>query len=96
MNDQAQFQADSTAEFGSQGCACSQQLHGSPPLVGNQCLHTRCEVCLCQFLFGDAEPTGRLPHTWPRDMNQVPVNEGDPGIDPLFPYGFGLGYPGRN
>lgn len=44
-------------------------------------------------LFGDSRPTGRLPHTWPRSMDQVPANaaETDRGR-PLFPFGFGLDY----
>lgn len=36
-------------------------------------------------------PTGRLPHSWPRDMSQIPINIGD-GQEPLYPFGFGLRY----
>ncbi len=43
-------------------------------------------------LMGDCAPTGKLPCTWPRTMQQVPINQGDAAYDPLFPYGFGLGY----
>ncbi len=43
-------------------------------------------------LFGDYAPTGRLGHSWPRRMAQVPINVGDPGYDPLYPYGHGLSY----
>jgi beta-glucosidase len=43
-------------------------------------------------IFGDFNPVGKLPHSWPRTMGQVPINAGDPGYDPLFPYGFGLTY----
>jgi len=43
-------------------------------------------------LFGDAKPTGKLPHSWPRSMAQIPINVGDATYDPLFPYGFGLTY----
>ncbi len=43
-------------------------------------------------LFGDYKPTGKLPHTWPRSMSQIPINQGDAKYDPLFPYGFGLTY----
>ena len=25
-------------------------------------------------------------------MSQVPINVGDPGYDPLYPFGFGLSY----
>jgi beta-glucosidase len=48
---------------------------------------------LADVLFGDYKPTGKLPHTWPKSMDQVPLNVGDPGADKaLFPYGFGLTY----
>ena len=43
-------------------------------------------------LFGDYKPTGKLPHSWPRSMEQIPINQGDAKYDPLFPYGFGLSY----
>jgi beta-glucosidase len=43
-------------------------------------------------LFGSHAPTGRLSHSWPRSMAQVPLNVGDSRYDPLFPYGFGLNY----
>lgn len=43
-------------------------------------------------LFGDYHPTGRLSHSWPRGMSQIPINYGDAAYDPLFPYGFGLNY----
>jgi beta-glucosidase len=41
-------------------------------------------------LFGEFKPTGKLPCTWPRSMEQIPIATGD--ADPLFPYGFGLTY----
>jgi beta-glucosidase len=44
-------------------------------------------------LFGDAMPQGRLSFTWPRSMSQLPLGHGKPpALDPLFPFGFGLGY----
>lgn len=43
-------------------------------------------------LFGAYPPTGRLSHTWPRNMSQVPINVGDDPYDPLFPFGHGLTY----
>lgn len=43
-------------------------------------------------LFGVVAPTGKLPHSWPRTMDQIPVNVGDAKADPLFPFGFGLTY----
>ncbi len=47
---------------------------------------------VADVLFGDYKPTGKLSHSWPRDMKQIPINYGDPNYDPLFPYGFGLTY----
>lgn len=43
-------------------------------------------------LFGDYSPTGKLPHSWPRSMEQIPINYGDKNYDPLFQYNFGLSY----
>ena len=47
---------------------------------------------VADVLFGVHAPTGRLPVSWPRSMAQVPINLGDAAYDPLFPFGFGLGY----
>ncbi|NUP83983.1 MAG: glycosyl hydrolase [Nonomuraea sp.] len=41
-------------------------------------------------LFGAVPYTGRLPFTWFRSVDQVPVNVGDTAYDPLYPYGWGL------
>ncbi|XP_027107355.1 uncharacterized protein [Coffea arabica] len=41
-------------------------------------------------LFGDYEFTGKLPRTWFRTIDQLPMNVGDSHYDPLFPFGFGL------
>jgi beta-glucosidase len=41
-------------------------------------------------LFGDYRPTGKLSFTWPRTNAQIPINVGDRGYNPLFPYGYGL------
>ena len=43
-------------------------------------------------IFGDYNPTGRLSVTWPRTMEQIPINFGDNDYDPLFEYGYGLSY----
>jgi beta-glucosidase len=47
---------------------------------------------VADVLFGDHPPTGTLSHSWPRSMAQIPINVGDPGYDPLFPYGYGMTY----
>jgi beta-glucosidase len=47
---------------------------------------------VADVLFGDYAPTGKLSHSWPRSMSQVPINVGDSSYNPLFPYGYGLTY----
>ncbi len=47
---------------------------------------------IADILFGDYKPTGKLSHSWPRSMKQIPINVGDKNYNPLFPYGFGLTY----
>jgi len=46
---------------------------------------------VADVLFGDYAPTGKLPHSWPAALADVPINDGD-GKTPQFPYGFGLTY----
>ena len=48
---------------------------------------------VADVLFGDVKPTGKLPHTWPKSIEQVPCNVGDDTTtEPLFPFGYGLTY----
>lgn len=48
------------------------------------------------MLFGDYNFYGKLSMSWPRAMDQIPINVGDANYDPLFKYGYGLQYPPRN
>ncbi|WP_245687216.1 glycoside hydrolase family 3 C-terminal domain-containing protein, partial [Streptacidiphilus griseoplanus] len=48
--------------------------------------------CYADVLFGDYNPTGKLPMTWMQSASQEPINDGD-GKTPLLPYGYGLSYP---
>jgi beta-glucosidase len=48
---------------------------------------------VARILYGGEAPTGKLSHSWPRRIADVPVNVGDAHYDPLFPYGHGLTYP---
>jgi beta-glucosidase len=45
---------------------------------------------VADVLLGRAPFTGKLPVSWPRTLAQEPINVGDPGYDPAFPYGWGL------
>jgi beta-glucosidase len=45
---------------------------------------------VADVLFGAADFTGRLPVTWPRSVDQEPINVGDASYDPLYPFGWGL------
>ena len=50
---------------------------------------------VAEVLYGIYPPTGRLGHSWPRTMAQIPINVGDPDYEsapPLYPIGYGLGY----
>jgi beta-glucosidase len=41
-------------------------------------------------LFGIQPYTGKLPVSWPRSLDQEPINAGDANYDPLYPFGYGL------
>ncbi|GLY04273.1 MULTISPECIES: glycoside hydrolase family 3 protein [Actinoplanes] len=45
---------------------------------------------VADVLFGRRPFTGRLPVSWPRSVDQVPINIGDRPYNPLFAYGYGL------
>ena len=47
---------------------------------------------VADVLFGDVAPAGKLSFSWPRSVEQEPINVGDAEYDPLFPFGFGLTY----
>ncbi|MGA2544600.1 MAG: glycoside hydrolase family 3 C-terminal domain-containing protein, partial [Verrucomicrobiota bacterium] len=47
---------------------------------------------VADVLFGDYSPTGKLSHSWPRSVAQLPLNVGDKDYDPLFKFGYQLTY----
>ncbi|MBN2717345.1 MAG: glycoside hydrolase family 3 C-terminal domain-containing protein, partial [Deltaproteobacteria bacterium] len=58
-------------------------------------------IGVADVLFGDVSPSGKLTHTWPKTLDQEPVNvdiqPGEEGNDAdstdiLYPYGHGLSY----
>ncbi len=89
-------------------------LSGRPLVIEDPTVLERCNAIVAAWLpgsrgigvadvlFGDVNFTGKLPHTWPRTFEQIPVNVNrqadEPGLDAastdvLFPYGYGLSYP---
>ncbi|MDD5132369.1 MAG: glycoside hydrolase family 3 protein [bacterium] len=48
---------------------------------------------VAEVLFGDYNFKGKLSFSWPRSVDQLPLNSGDADYDPLFSYGYGLTYP---
>ena len=45
---------------------------------------------VADVLFGRRQFTGKLPVSWPRTLEQEPINVGDANYNPLFAYGYGL------
>ena len=45
---------------------------------------------MADVLYGDYAPNGKLSFTWPRTMEQLPLDGGTG--EPAFPFGFGLTY----
>ncbi|CAH9094208.1 unnamed protein product [Cuscuta europaea] len=45
---------------------------------------------ITDVLFGDYPFQGKLPMTWFRSVDQLPVHAQENSVDPLFPFGFGL------
>ncbi|CAA0841451.1 Glycosyl hydrolase family protein [Striga hermonthica] len=45
---------------------------------------------VADVLFGDYGFTGKLPRTWFKTVEQLPMNIGDKHYDPLFSFGYGL------
>jgi beta-glucosidase len=77
-------------------------VSGRPLIVGSTLEHADAFVAawlpgtegqgVADVLFGDYKPTGKLSFSWPRSMDQIPINVGDANYDPLFKYGYGLSY----
>ena len=52
-------------------------------------------IAIAETIYGQNNPTGKLPFQMPRDMDSVLAQKGDVSFDienPLYEYGFGLSY----
>ncbi len=48
-------------------------------------------AAVADVLYGDKDFKGKLSFTWPKSLDQIPINvDNMGGKEPLFPYGFGL------
>lgn len=47
---------------------------------------------VADVLFGDYPFSGKLSHSWPKAMADIPLNTGQQNYLPLYPYGYGLTY----
>ncbi len=65
------------------------ELHNSDVLIAAWLPGTEGDG-IAELLFGNYEPSGLLPMTWQKSMEQIPQNFGDDNYNPLFPYGFGI------
>ena len=84
-----------------------------PAIVEAWHLGTQSGTAIAQVLYGDYNPSGKLPMSFPRSVGQVPIyynhkSTGRPNLagggmvfwshyndesnDPLYPFGFGIGY----
>ncbi len=45
---------------------------------------------ISDILFGDFNPKGLLSFTWPKKMEQIPINFEDENYEPLYEYGYGI------
>lgn len=65
------------------------ELHNSDALLAAWLPGTEGDG-IAEIIFGDHIPSGVLPVTWQKSMEQIPQNYGDENYDPLYPYGFGI------
>ncbi|MBK7407159.1 MAG: glycoside hydrolase family 3 C-terminal domain-containing protein [Saprospirales bacterium] len=75
-------------------------VSGRPMILGEMLPYTDAMIAawypgtegagIAEVLFGDYQPSGKLTHSWPREMSQIPINVGDSNYAPLFAYKAGL------
>ncbi len=81
-------------------------VSGRPLLVADQIAQSDAFVAawlpgsegqgIADVLYGEHNFTGRLGFSWPQNAAQIPINTGDADYAPLYPYGYGLDYPGQS
>ncbi len=79
-------------------------ISGRPMIIGNVLPQADAFVAaflpgtegrgVTDVLFGDYKPMGKFSFSWPKSMDQLPLNINGPKnrYDPLFPFGYGLNY----
>jgi hypothetical protein len=76
-------------------------IYSGRPLIINPILHYADAVIaawlpgteglgITDILFGEYNPSGLLSMTWPKSMEQVPINIGDADYFPMYEFGFGI------
>jgi beta-glucosidase len=75
-------------------------ISGRPMIIGDILPYTDAIIAawypgtegdgIAEVLFGEYQPTGKLTHSWPREMSQIPINFYDSNYSPLFEYKHGL------
>jgi len=71
----------------------NEQLDGAAAAMMAYLPGTQGGEAVADVLFGDVNPSARLPFTWPRSIDQAPLthDRSDP-YDPRYPFGHGLSY----
>lgn len=98
INDEDKQVAETLAKYGVPVIAVL--ISGRPMIIGDVLPNTDAFLAawlpgtegdgIADILFGDHNPSGKLNHSWPKNMGQVPINIEDSPYDPLYPYGHGL------
>ena len=75
-------------------------ISGRPMILGEALQHSDAMIAawypgtegdgIAEVLFGLFDPKGKLTHSWPNHMRQIPINLGDANYQPLYPFKHGL------
>ena len=75
-------------------------ISGRPMILGEALQHSDAMIAawypgtegdgIAEVLFGLVDPKGKLTHSWPNHMRQIPINLGDANYQPLYPFKHGL------